>query len=64
MDVGAVREQDLAEIPRALRGHDGPAEAVADEGRQVAGVIHVGVGEDDCVERGGVKWKGLPVALP
>ncbi|MCU0272382.1 MAG: hypothetical protein MUE34_04035 [Acidimicrobiales bacterium] len=64
LQMGGVEEEHAAETDGARGGEDRTAEAVADDGRQVPGVVDVGVGQDDGVEAPRRHREGLPVALP
>ena len=59
-----VGEDDATEILRARRAEHAAAESARDEPREVAGVVHVGVGEHDRVDGGRVDRQGIPVAPP
>ncbi|HEV2440477.1 MAG TPA: hypothetical protein VGX97_10490 [bacterium] len=50
LDLGAVLEHELGEITGRPRAVDRAAEAAAHEGRQVAAVVQVGVGEHHGVD--------------
>ena len=55
-----VSQHDVAELRRRLPREDAPAEALAHELRQVAGVVDVRVGEDHVVDLRGIDWE-VPV---
>ena len=61
LEMAAVGQQDPAEIGRRLRATRLASEAVAHQGRQVAGVIQMGMGQDDAVDTGRQDGKGCPV---
>ena len=57
--VGAVAQHDLQKVASLLRGVDGAAEAALVEQRQVAGMVDVGVRDEDAEQRLGPHGKGL-----
>ena len=57
--VGAVAQHDLQKVAGLLRGVDGAAEAALVEQRQVAGMVDVGVRDEDAEQRLGLHGKGL-----
>lgn len=58
----AVRQQDVAQLGRALRAVDGTPKAIADQQRQVAAVIDVGMRENDGINVVRVDGQRVPVA--
>ena len=63
LEVRGIGEKKIAQLVRGGVGVNGAAEAVAHEAREVAGVVDVGVGEEDPVDGGGIDRKAFPVAL-
>ena len=63
LDLGRVGEHDAQQVARRRRAVDRPGEPLADERRQVAAVVDVGVAEDDRVDLVGVE-REVAVALP
>ncbi|MPM75061.1 hypothetical protein SDC9_122052 [bioreactor metagenome] len=61
LEVGRVPQDDLGECRRALGRPDVPGEPVLDQPRQVAAVVHVGVGEHHVVDVGRIHREGGPV---
>ena len=61
LQVGTVPEDDLGDRGGPLGADDGAGETVADQPRQIAGVIEVGMGEDDRVDRVRVDGQRGPV---
>lgn len=49
--MAAVDQQDLAKIGRRRRALDGAAKALLHQHRQVAGMVEMGMGEDDGADR-------------
>ena len=64
VEVAGVGQHDAGQLGRAGRAPHRSPEAVAHEGRQVAAVVDVGVGEHDRVDAGRRDGEALPVALP
>lgn len=64
LQVGAVGQQDAAELVGRCGAADAAAEAAAHQQRQVAAVVDVGVGEQDRVQRCGRHRQRRPVAKP
>ena len=62
LDVRRVAKHQVAEVDSGGRGVDAAAEALPDERRQVAAVVHMGVGEDDRLDVGGTE-REVAVAL-
>ena len=63
LDLGGVGEHHAQQVARRRRAVDRPVEPLADERRQVAAVVDVGVAEDDRVDLVRVK-REVAVALP
>ena len=57
--VGAVAQHDLQKVAGLLRGVDGAAEAALVEQRQVAGMVDVGVRDEDAEQRLGPHGKEM-----
>jgi hypothetical protein len=55
LDVGAVAQQQAAQVVGGVRGVDAPPEALFPQLRQQPGVVDVGVREQDGVDGGGVE---------
>jgi hypothetical protein len=53
---------NLAQLDGRLGGEDRSTKTLLDEQRQAAGVVDVGVAENDVVELFGVEGEGLPVS--
>ena len=62
LDMGAVLQHHGAQIARGRGGNDIAPEAALHQAGNVAGMINVGMGEDERINRGSVKGR-LPVAL-
>ncbi len=59
--LGRVEHDQLGELAGRLSGVDRPKVALADDPRQVAGVVEVGVREDDGLECLDVERRGGPI---
>ena len=64
LQIGRVAQNDLRESERRIRAPDRPREALLDEARQVARVIHMGVGEQDVADRGRRYGELRPIGEP
>ena len=63
LQVRAVGQQQLAEFARGLGTQDLAREALLDQGRKIAGVVQMGMGEQHRIDRGRLDGKLRPVAL-
>ena len=63
LQMAAVGQQQLAQIARGLGAKDPSSEALLDQGRQIACVIQVGMGQQHRVDGRGRDRKIRPVAL-
>ncbi len=63
LDMAAVAKDDVAELQRRMGADDMLAEPFLDQLRQVAGVVEVGVGEDDGAQTVRVDRERRPVLL-
>ncbi len=61
LDVAGVLEEDLGGFDGGGGGVDATSETVADEPRQIAGVIEMGVGEEDGIDAVRGDREGIPV---
>ena len=50
LDVSRIQQHDAAELGRCLRGIDGAPEPLGHQSRNHAGVIHMGVGQENAVD--------------
>ncbi len=64
LQLGAVPQHDLGQRDRRLRREDGRLQALVHQGRQVSGVVEMGVADDDRVEVAYVEGQRVPVAAP
>jgi len=64
LQMRGIGKQDLRERCRRAGTVDRPGEPVPHQQRQATGVIDVGMGQDDGVERPGIEGKRAPVAQP
>ena len=53
LDVRGIGQHGEAQVDGCGGGVDGARESVADEGGQIAGVVHMRVGEDHGIDGGG-----------
>lgn len=61
LEAGGVGEDEFCEFERGLGGEDFTGEATFDEEREAAGVVEVGVGDEDGVEPFWVAGRGEAV---
>ena len=61
LQVPGVGQQDRAEVGGRLRAEDGSSEAALDQQRQLAGVVEMGMGEDDGVDAARLDRKRRPI---
>lgn len=64
LQMTGVGQQDAGEVHRRWGGIDRPGVSLFDEPRQISGVVEVGVGEHDGVDRRRIDGKRRPVSLP
>jgi hypothetical protein len=64
LDEATVRQQVLAKITGGRGGNDRPAKSVTAQQRQIAGMIEMGMGEDDLVDLLRCDRQRRPVAQP
>ncbi|MNN06522.1 hypothetical protein D3C81_1193140 [compost metagenome] len=60
--VGAVWQQDAAQLRGAHRAVHAPPKAVSHQQRQITAVVDVGMGQHHGVEPGRIQWQWVPVA--
>src|SRR6185503_17646067 len=63
LQARGVGQKDLQQVSSAARAKYRPAKTMADEARQIAGVVDVRVGNDHRVDSGCVERRLLPVAI-
>jgi hypothetical protein len=64
LDAGCVDEHDLGEVAGCRGAKDRAPESIADEARDIAAVVNVGVGEEDSINGPGVEGRRRPVTEP
>jgi hypothetical protein len=63
LQTTCVWQKYLQEIRCSARAIDWPMKSLPNQTRQVASVIDVRVRNENCVQRTGIEWRVLPVAL-
>ena len=63
LNVGGVAQHDAEQLPGQTGGVDGAGEALLDQQRHPAGVVDVGVGDDDVVDLVGGEGQGVVVVF-
>jgi hypothetical protein len=57
LDVTGIPQHDIGQAGGGGGGEDRTCEAALDQVGQVAAVVNVGMGQDDCIEAGRVEWE-------
>jgi hypothetical protein len=64
LQVGAIWQENPAKLFRGVGCVERTGIAIADQRRQIAGMVQMSVGQDHGVDRSRAYWEGRPIAQP